>query len=61
LPPTACDGFPAFPNQFVDPTAFINAHLGPAPTKVTPTPTPTPPSPNPAASTTPAIQCAGHS
>jgi hypothetical protein len=27
LPPTACSGFPAFPYRFVDPTAFIEAHL----------------------------------
>jgi murein DD-endopeptidase MepM/ murein hydrolase activator NlpD len=25
LPPARCDGFPAFPYRFVDPTAFINA------------------------------------
>lgn len=31
LPPTACDGFPAFPNRFVDATAFIKAHLAVAP------------------------------
>jgi murein DD-endopeptidase MepM/ murein hydrolase activator NlpD len=29
LPPTACSGFPAFPYRFVDPTAFIEAHLPP--------------------------------
>ena len=28
LPPTACSGFPAFPYKFVNPTAFIQAHLG---------------------------------
>src|ERR1700693_2171323 len=27
LPPSRCDGFPAYPYRFVDPTAFINAHL----------------------------------
>jgi murein DD-endopeptidase MepM/ murein hydrolase activator NlpD len=27
LPPTACSGFPAFPYRFVDPNAFIQAHL----------------------------------
>lgn len=26
LPPSGCDGFPAFPNRFVNPTAFIKAH-----------------------------------
>jgi murein DD-endopeptidase MepM/ murein hydrolase activator NlpD len=26
LPPTRCDGFPAFPFRFVNPTAFIKAH-----------------------------------
>jgi len=29
LPPSACSGFPAFPYRFVDPTAFIEAHLPP--------------------------------
>lgn len=29
LPPTACSGFPAFPYHFVEPTAFIQAHLQP--------------------------------
>lgn len=29
LPPGACSGFPAFPYKFVDPTAFIEAHLPP--------------------------------
>jgi murein DD-endopeptidase MepM/ murein hydrolase activator NlpD len=27
LPTTRCDGFPAFPYRFVDPTAFVQAHL----------------------------------
>jgi murein DD-endopeptidase MepM/ murein hydrolase activator NlpD len=27
LPPTACSGFPVFPYRFVEPTAFIQAHL----------------------------------
>jgi len=27
LPPTACSGFPVFPYRFIDPTAFIEAHL----------------------------------
>jgi murein DD-endopeptidase MepM/ murein hydrolase activator NlpD len=31
LPPTRCDGFPAFPFRFVNPTAFIKAHLAPVP------------------------------
>jgi murein DD-endopeptidase MepM/ murein hydrolase activator NlpD len=26
LPPSGCDGFPAFPSRFVNPTAFIKAH-----------------------------------
>jgi murein DD-endopeptidase MepM/ murein hydrolase activator NlpD len=30
LPPSACSGFPAFPYKFIDPTAFIEAHLPPA-------------------------------
>ena len=34
LPPARCDGFPAFPYRFVDPTAFVHAHLEPAPRKV---------------------------
>ena len=29
LPPGACSGFPAFPYRFIDPTAFIEAHLPP--------------------------------
>ncbi|HET9782771.1 MAG TPA: M23 family metallopeptidase [Candidatus Dormibacteraeota bacterium] len=29
LPPSACSGFPAFPYKFIDPTAFIEAHLPP--------------------------------
>jgi murein DD-endopeptidase MepM/ murein hydrolase activator NlpD len=29
LPPARCDGFPAFPYKFVDPTAFIEAHGSP--------------------------------
>jgi murein DD-endopeptidase MepM/ murein hydrolase activator NlpD len=61
LPPTACDGFPAFPNHFVDPTAFIKAHLAPAQPSVKPSPTPTLPTPSPTASPTPAAQCAAHS
>jgi hypothetical protein len=27
LPPTPCSGFPAFPYRFIDPNAFIAAHL----------------------------------
>lgn len=30
LPPSACSGFPSFPYKFIDPTAFIEAHLAPA-------------------------------
>jgi murein DD-endopeptidase MepM/ murein hydrolase activator NlpD len=26
LPPTGCDGFPAFPYRFIEPNAFIQAH-----------------------------------
>jgi len=58
LPPSACDGFPAFPNKFVNATAFVKAHLAQAAPLVAPTPTPTAPSPTPTASTTPAAQCA---
>ena len=29
LPPAACSGFPAFPYNFVEPNAFIQAHLQP--------------------------------
>jgi murein DD-endopeptidase MepM/ murein hydrolase activator NlpD len=39
LPPSRCDGFPAFPSRFVNPTAFINAHLAavtPEPVRLTP-------------------------
>ena len=31
LPPAACDGFPAFPNRFVEPNAFVQSHMAPAP------------------------------
>ncbi len=34
LPPTQCDGFPAFPYRFVEPTAFVQDRLQPAPIKV---------------------------
>jgi murein DD-endopeptidase MepM/ murein hydrolase activator NlpD len=27
LPPSGCDGFPAFPYRFIEPNAFIQAHL----------------------------------
>jgi len=59
LPPTPCDGFPAFPNRFVNPTTFIKAHLAPAPSPVAPSPSPSSPSPSPTVSITPAGQCAG--
>lgn len=29
LPPTSCSGFPAFPYRFIEPNAFIQAHLPP--------------------------------
>lgn len=31
LPPTPCDGFPAFPYRFVNATTFVQAHLQPTP------------------------------
>jgi murein DD-endopeptidase MepM/ murein hydrolase activator NlpD len=31
LPPTPCSGFPAFPYRFVEPNAFVKAHLPPMP------------------------------
>ena len=31
LPPSACSGFPAFPYRFIDPNAFLEAHLPAAP------------------------------
>ena len=34
LPPTPCSGFPAFPYRFVEPNAFIQVHVQPAPTPV---------------------------
>jgi murein DD-endopeptidase MepM/ murein hydrolase activator NlpD len=34
LPPKACDGFPAFPYRFADPTAFLAAHEQPLPRRV---------------------------
>lgn len=62
LPPTPCDGFPAFPNRFVNPTAFVKAYLAP----VRSTPQPSPPSATPSATASPSPaqptgQCAGHS
>jgi hypothetical protein len=29
LPPIPCSGFPAFPNRFIEPNGFIQAHLQP--------------------------------
>ena len=34
LPPVGCDGFPAFPNQFVNATDFVQDHLQPVPTNI---------------------------
>jgi murein DD-endopeptidase MepM/ murein hydrolase activator NlpD len=34
LPPKSCDGFPAFPYRFADPTAFLEAHEQPLPRRV---------------------------
>lgn len=34
LPPKACDGFPAFPNRFVNATDFVHDRLQPEPTEV---------------------------
>jgi murein DD-endopeptidase MepM/ murein hydrolase activator NlpD len=31
LPPSRCDGFPAFPYKFVNATTYVQAHLQPAP------------------------------
>src|SRR5712691_9293355 len=31
LPPTRCDGFPAFPYRFVNPTEFVMSHWQPMP------------------------------
>jgi murein DD-endopeptidase MepM/ murein hydrolase activator NlpD len=31
LPPTRCDGFPAFPYKFVNPTVFVMSHWQPIP------------------------------
>jgi murein DD-endopeptidase MepM/ murein hydrolase activator NlpD len=49
LPPSRCDGFPAFPYRFVNATAFIKAYLPPAtPSPIAPsssTPSPSTPSP----------------
>jgi murein DD-endopeptidase MepM/ murein hydrolase activator NlpD len=51
LPPSPCDGFPSFPNHFVNPTAFIKAHLAPAISKPSPMPSPSPTSSSPVATT----------
>jgi murein DD-endopeptidase MepM/ murein hydrolase activator NlpD len=34
LPPAGCDGFPAFPYRFADPTAYVEAHEQPLPKRV---------------------------
>jgi len=31
LPPSRCEGFPAFPYRFVNPTDFVQTHMQPAP------------------------------
>lgn len=31
LPPSGCDGYPAFPYRFTDPNAFVLAHAVPPP------------------------------
>jgi murein DD-endopeptidase MepM/ murein hydrolase activator NlpD len=54
LPPSRCDGFPAFPYRFVNATTFIKAHLPPvlpspaqpSPTQASPSPTGTGPTPS---------------
>lgn len=60
LPPAGCDGFPAFPYRFVNPTAFIKAHLAlaaPSPSQASPAqPSPVQNAPSPTAS---AHQCGG--
>ena len=33
LPPSRCDGFPAFPYHFVNATTFVQAHMQPAPVR----------------------------
>jgi murein DD-endopeptidase MepM/ murein hydrolase activator NlpD len=60
LPPSRCDGFPAFPYRFVNATAFIKAHLAaatPPPVQAAPSPSsPTTPSP---VQPEPANRCGG--
>jgi murein DD-endopeptidase MepM/ murein hydrolase activator NlpD len=42
LPPARCDGFPAFPAQFVNPTAFVMSHWQPIPLPFRSNPQPMP-------------------
>jgi hypothetical protein len=42
LPPAKCDGFPAFPSRFVDPTAFVMSHWEPIPLPFRSNPEPIP-------------------
>ena len=60
LPPSGCDGFPAFPYRFVNSTTFIKAHLAHAPSTATPSPTAIPPVTSLPAQTSPAGQCGAH-
>jgi murein DD-endopeptidase MepM/ murein hydrolase activator NlpD len=60
LPPSPCDGFPAFPNRFVNPTAFVKAHL-PPPVSTLPTSTPTPSSTPSSPQPTKQVSQCGHS
>jgi murein DD-endopeptidase MepM/ murein hydrolase activator NlpD len=58
LPPSACDGFPAFPYHFVNPTAFVNARLAQSSASPTPAqPSPTQPSPAQSAPTATGSAC----
>jgi murein DD-endopeptidase MepM/ murein hydrolase activator NlpD len=62
LPPSSCDGFPAFPYRFVNPTTFIKSRLARVPPTASQLPiaSPTSPTPSSPAATSPVGQCRGH-
>jgi hypothetical protein len=60
LPPTRCDGFPAFPYRFVNATNFIKAHLAAAsPPPVSPSSMPTSPTTPSPVQSRPVNECGG--
>ena len=57
LPPSPCDGFPAFPYRFVNATTFIKAHMGLSTPATQPSPSPSVTGPSPSASAAPGSGC----